>query len=137
MTMETALRRRLMDAAPVTQLTATWEGFPCIFWSVRPDGSPFPAIVLTLVYDDRSQNFEGFNAFRSSRVQIDCYALDYPTVAAMREAVISTIVPEASEAILGVRFLRAFINTVVDRGDQTDSGFVHRQLLDVTVWHDA
>ncbi|MEE4452863.1 tail completion protein gp17 [Novosphingobium resinovorum] len=135
--METALRRRLMDAAPVTQLTATWEGFPCIFWSVRPDGSPFPAIVLTLVYDDRSQNFAGFNTFRSSRVQIDCYALDYPTVAALREAVIAAVVPEPAAEIQGVRFLRAFINTVVDRGDQTDTGFVHRQLMDITVWHDA
>lgn len=137
MTMETALRRRLMGAAPVTQLTATWEGFPCIFWSVRPDKSPYPAIVLTLVYDDHSQNADGFNTFRYSRVQVDCYAEDYPTVAALRNAVIAAVVPEPTETIQGVRFLRAFVNTVVDRGDQTDTGFVHRQLLDVTVWHDA
>ena len=135
MTLETALRKRLLDNTAVTSLVGTWKNLPCIFWSVRPESSPFPAIVLTLVSDDRSQNFEGFNGFHSSRVQIDCYASDYVTAANMREAVLAAVVPEA--VVSDVTFLRAFVNTVLDRGDQTDTGFVHRQLLDITVWHDA
>lgn len=130
MSFETALRKRLLDDAAVKAIVSTR-----VDWSLRPQGDPFPAIVLTLVSDDRSQNFGGFNGFRSSRVQIDCYAKDYPTAANLREAVINAVVP-AGEA-QGVEFLRAFINTVLDRGDQTDTGFIHRQLLDITLWHDA
>ena len=129
MSFETALRRRLLEDAAVADIVATR-----IDWSVRPQGDPFPAIVLTLVYDDRSQNFEGFNTFRSTRVQIDCYATEYAQAAALREAVLAAVVPAST--IAGTEFLRAFVNTVLDRGDQTDTGYIHRQLLDLTVWHD-
>lgn len=133
--METALRKRLLNAPTVTSLVGTWKALPCIFWSVRPETSPFPAIVLTLVSDDRSQNFDGFNGYRPTRVQIDCYAQEYSHAASMREAVIAATVSPATA--LGVEFLRAFVNTVLDRGDQTDTGFVHRQLIDLTIWHNA
>lgn len=130
MSFETALRQRLLDAAPVAAIVGTR-----VDWSVRPQADPYPAIVLTLVYDDRSQNFEGFDTFRSTRVQIDCYATTYAGATALREAVIAAVIPAAT--VTGTEFLRAFVNTVLDRGDQTDTGYVHRQLLDLNFWHSA
>jgi len=130
MTMETALRKRLLDDAAVKAIVSTR-----VDWAVRPEKAPFPAIVLTLVSDDRSQNFEGFNGFRQTRVQVDCYALEYGQAVTLREAAIAVLVPEAT--VSGVTFLRAFINNVLDRGDQTETGFIHRQLIDLSIWHDA
>lgn len=130
MTMETALRQRLLDDATVAAIVDTR-----IDWTIRPQGSAFPAVVLTQVFDSRSQHMQGFNTFRPTRVQIDCYATDKGANVALREAVIAAIVGETT--VSGVTFLRAFINSVLDRGDQTDTGFVHRELIDVSIWHDA
>lgn len=129
MTMETALRKRLLDDVAVKAIVSTR-----VDWSVRPQADPFPAIVLTMVSDDRSQNFEGFDKFRPTRVQIDCYAKTYAEAASLREAVIAAVVPAA--IVTDTEFLRAFVNNVLDRGDQTETnGFVHRQLIDFTFWH--
>lgn len=130
MTMETALRKRLLDDAAVKAIVSMR-----VDWSLRPQGDPFPAIVLTLVSDDRSQNFDGFNKFRPTRVQVDCYAETYLVAANLREAVIAALVPNAT--VTGTEFLRTFINSVLDRGDQTEAGtYLHRQLIDLSVWHD-
>ena len=129
MSMETALRSRLKDNAAVAAITGQ------IHWSVRPQGTALPAIVLTGVADDRSQHFTGLAGYRSTRVQIDCYAATKAQAVALREAVIAALVP--AEVKGGVTFLRSFVNTVLDRGDQTETGFVHRELIDLTCWHNA
>lgn len=130
MSFETALRQRLLDDATVAGIVATR-----VDWTVRTQGSEFPAIVLTQVYDDRSQHMLGFNTFRPTRVQVDCYATTKAVVVPLREAVISALADEITKS--GVTFLRAFVNTVLDRGDQTDTGFIHRELIDLSIWHDA
>lgn len=127
MSFETALRSRLKDDAGVSALVGTR-----IDWAVRPQGSALPAIVLTMVHDDRGQHFEGFHSALQKRVQIDCYAKTRAEVAAMREAVLTAIVPQATKS--GVSFLRAFVNDVLDRGSQTDTGFIHRDLIDLYFW---
>jgi hypothetical protein len=130
MSMETALRARLKNDAGVSALAGTR-----IDWSQRPQGSSTPCVVLTTVADNRDQHFQGFATYRPTRVQIDCYAATKALTVSLREAVISAVVPEATEG--GVTFLRSFINTVLDRGDQTETGFVHRELIDLTCWHNA
>lgn len=129
MSMETALRTRLKSAGAVTTIVGTR-----IDWTKRPQRSAMPAIVLQIVSDDRSQHMAGFNGFRPTRVQIDCFALDDPTKVALREAVIAAVVPEAAG---DVNFLRAFVNNVIDRSENTETGVVHRDLIDLTIWHDA
>jgi hypothetical protein len=130
MSMETALRARLKADAGVSALVGSR-----IDWSVRPQGSSTPCVVLTTIADDRDQHFQGFATYRPTRLQIDCYAATKAVAVSLREAVIAAVVPEATQS--GVTFLRAFINTVLDRGDQTETGFIHRELIDLTCWHNA
>lgn len=130
MSMETALRARLKDDVAVAALVANR-----IDWGVRPQGSPLPAIVLTIVADNRRQHMAGFDTFRSTRVQVDCYAATKAEAVQLREAVLDAIVPAAVHS--GVEFLRAFLNTVLDRGEQTAAGFIHRELIDASLWHNA
>jgi hypothetical protein len=130
MSMETALRSRLKNDAGVSALVGSR-----VDWTQRPQGTSAPCVVLTAIADNRDQHFQGFAGFRSTRIQIDCYAATKAVSVALREAIISAVVPEATEG--GVTFLRSFINTVLDRGDQTETGFVHRELIDLTCWHNA
>lgn len=129
MTMETALRARLKDNAGVAAITTQ------IDWTVRPQGSELPAIVLTGIADQRDQHFLGNATYRPTRLQVDCYAATKATAVALREAVIAALLPEATKN--GVTFLRSFVNTVLDRGDQTETGFIHRELIDLSCWHNA
>lgn len=128
--METALRARLLADTGVKALAGNRT-----FWTVRKQGSPLPCVVLNTVADNRTQHMAGFNGFRSTRVQVDCYAADKAGAAALREAVIAALVPETT--ISGVTFLRAFVNSVLDRGEETDAGFIHRELVDLNIWHNA
>jgi len=130
MSMETALRARLKNDAGVSALAGSR-----IDWSMRPQGTSSPCVVLTTIFDERDQHFQGFASYRSTRVQIDCYAATKAVAVALREAVIAAVVPEATSS--GVTFLRAFINTVLDRGEQTETGFIHRELIDLNCWHNA
>lgn len=130
MPMETALRSRLKDDAAVAALASTR-----IDWGVRPQGSPLPAIVLTNVFDDRSQHMAGFDGFRTTRVQIDCYAASKADAVALREAALNAVVPAATKS--GVTFLRAQGISVLDRGEQAETGFIHRELIDLQLWHNG
>ena len=127
--METAMRMRLRTDSTVAAITAQVD------WGVRPQGSALPAIVLTNIADQRDQHFLGNAAFRLTRVQVDCYAQTRAKAAALREAVIAALVPEAT--VGGVTFLRSFVNTVLDRGDQTETGFIHREMIDLNIWRSA
>jgi hypothetical protein len=131
MTMETALRTRVKTACG--SLLATYKGAPAVFWSVRPQGSSLPAVVLSTVDDQQDQHMQGFAVYRATRVQLDCYGVDRETVVNIRLAVLDGVVPESE--VGGVSFLRSFVNTVLDRGDQTETGFIHRDLIDLSIWH--
>lgn len=128
MTFETALRTRLKDNAPVAALVGTR-----IDWTVRPQKTALPALVLTLISDNRAQHMGGFNGFRETRVQVDCYAGTAKLACELRDAVIAAIAPAAT--VSTTEFLRSFINNVIDRSENSDTGFVHRQLVDVNIWH--
>ena len=124
--METDLRTRIMAAAPAVGTR--------VYWGIRPQGSALPAIVLTTVSDNRSQHMKGFDTFQAKRVQVDCYATTYSQATDLREAVIAGIVPAAEQGV--TRFLRGFVNNSMSRGEDTTSGYVHRQMIDLTIWHD-
>jgi hypothetical protein len=103
---------------------------------VRPAGSALPALVLQVISDPRPQHLKGFNARRQSRVQVSCLAADRATVRGLREAAIAALV--AAGDFYGVRFGRALIPNLGDRGGDAPSGtgFVHRDLVDLLIWHD-
>ena len=126
--METQLRTRLLNAAPVAAIVGNR-----ISWGVRPQGEAYPSIVLTIVSDPRPQDYKGNIAHRSTRVQADCYGTTRAQVVALREAVIAAIVPTAT--VGGVTFRRAFIENVVNRDAHTDTGLVFRDMVDFNIWH--
>lgn len=128
MSFEPALRTRLKEDVLVSAIVGTR-----IDWTVRPQGSPFPAVVLKTISDGRPQHMGGFQTFRESRVQIDCYASTRAEAVALGAAVIAAIVPAAE--VGGVTFRRTFIDTVRDLGANTDAGFVHRDSIDAHIWH--
>lgn len=130
MSFETALRQRLKDDTAVKAIVGTR-----INWTERPQREAFPAVVLQIIADDRSQHMKGNNGYRATRVQADCYGTKRDTVAQLREAVIAALLPEAT--VSPVSFRRGFVNTVIDRSQNTETGFVHRDLIDLTIWHDA
>jgi len=128
MSFEPSLRTRLKDDAGVAAIVGTR-----IDWTVRPQGSSYPAVVLRTISDGRPQHMGGFQNFRETRVQIDCFAATRATASALSAAVIAAIAPAAE--VSGVTFRRAFIDTVRDLGANTDTGFVHRDSIDALIWH--
>lgn len=130
MAFEPALRTRLKDDTAVAAIVGTR-----IDWTVRPQGSALPAVVLQIIADGRPQHMQGFQRFRETRVQIDCFATTRAAASALSAAVIAAITPAAE--VSGTAFRRAFIDTVRDLGANTDTGFVHRDSIDALIWHDA
>lgn len=126
--MEEALRSRLKAAAPVAALVGTR-----IDWGTRPQGDPYPSVVLKVISDPMPQDYKGFVGMRQTRVQIDCLAEDRAEAVALRKAVIPAII--AGGTYYGTRFGRAFIDSVRDLGAKTDTGFVHRDSIDALIWH--
>lgn len=136
MTWEAALRRRLLADGALSALVADR-----VFWRLRQQGSALPAVVLTLISDPRPQTLKGFQGNRGSLVQFDCWAdggkdgeeNTRAEVAALREAVIAALAgPFAQD---GVQFSRSMFDPVRDLGEATDTGFVHRDSFDATIWH--
>ena len=123
MTFETSLRAQVKTAATN------------VYWTVRPQASPLPAVVLTVVADNREQDLEGFTTTRFTRVQFDILASERPQVATLREAVIAAIAGPFLRD--GIQFQRAMFEDVVDRGTDTDTGFVHRDQFDATIRHNG
>ncbi len=130
MAFESALRARLKAAGGVNAIVGTR-----IDWDERPQRSAYPAIVLEIAADARPQNMGGLEGFRGTRIWANCFSTTAKEKAELREAVIAALVPEATQD--GVTFRRSFVNNVINRSENTETGFVHRDLVDITLWHDA
>lgn len=122
---EAALCQRLLDDPAVTCGAS---------YGQRPQGEGLPWITLQVVSDPRPQTLGAFQGRRESRVQIDVRAKTRAEVVALREAAIAALAPAGSFG--GVLFGRANFQPVRDRGESTETGFVHRDSFDVLVWHD-
>ncbi len=130
---ETALRSRLKDDAGVDALIGKDGAIPSIDWTVRRQGAPLPAIVLTTISDPRPQTHDGPDSIRPSRVQADVLGEDRASVVALREAVIAALLPAGTFS--AVQFDRAQVDAVRDLGRQDETRFVHRDSIDFIIWH--
>jgi hypothetical protein len=122
--METALRARLIAAAPVVALVGQR-----ITWVERPQAAGLPAITLQNVTDERAQSFSGFDGLQPGYVQIDVWALSYAAGKAIKDAVIAALVPAGIQS--GVRFDRGFVSAR-DLSEKTDTAFIYRPSIDLT-----
>lgn len=129
MTMKTVLRSRVKDDAAVVALNATVD------WGAKPQRAPYPAVVMNTISDSRDQHMAGFNGYRETVVRFACYAETQAVAETLKEAVIAAIAPAVNSG--GIDFLRAQRITVLDGGDNTVTGFVHRELVQASIWHDA
>ncbi len=128
--MEEALREYLLANSPIV---AACGGR--IHWSVRPQGSPYPALVLSIISRLPERTFNGPDPLERARVQIDAYALSY---GAAKE--LARLVKEALSNLTfnnsGVTFW-AFSENERDLTDTgaTDAERVHRISSDFLIWH--
>lgn len=128
MSFKTAIRTRIKDDAAVAAIAGA-----NIYWSARPQGSPYPAVVLTTVFAEEPQHFSGYSSnLKRSAVQIDCYASTQKEAADLRQAVVAAIVPEATAG--GVTFQRAFPDWR-DDVRQTSTGEVYREIIEAEFRH--
>lgn len=121
--METALRARLLAAAPVAALVGQR-----VTWVERPQASGLPAITLQNVTDERVQNFSGFNGLQPGYVQIDVWATSYAQAKALKDAVIAAVVPAGVQS--GIRFKRGFVSAQ-DLSERTETQFLFRPSIDL------
>lgn len=133
MTFETDLRERLKDNAGVTAVVGAKDGIKSIDWNERRQGAPYPAIVLDVVFGDRSQHFGGFNAFQSARTQFRCTATNRKAAIDLREAVIAAITPGAVEG--NTEFLRAQEISHFGRTEKSEAATLHHEFVDAAIWH--
>ena len=128
MDMEAALRARLTGAAAVNAIVGER-----VYWDGRPQGSLLPDITLSVVRDDRPQHMQGFQAFRPTDIQIDVRASSFAQKKALKEAVISAVTPK--NVANGVRFDRATDIRARPLNENTDTQFIYRDVIELTIWH--
>ncbi|QAY77922.1 DUF3168 domain-containing protein [Sphingosinicella sp. BN140058] len=139
--MQSALRARLIAAAPVAAIVAPFAPAgatptKAVFWGLRPQGSGLPALVLTIVTGSRPQHLKGFQSLRATTVQIDAWADDFDTAKALIEVAIAAVLQPGTFA--GIKFGRATdIGEPRALGEQTSTDYLHRQSVDLTIWHYA
>lgn len=123
-----ALRARLAAAAPVMALASQR-----IYWVDRPQTSALPAITLQTVSENRPQHMKGFDGLAVSRVQMDVWGRNYAEVQQLKEAALAAVVSESTSN--GIRFARAFIDSIRDLGERVETQFIHRASIDLIVHH--
>lgn len=122
MDMEGALRARLLAAAPVTNIVGTR-----VYWDDRPQGSPLPAVLLTVISDIRDQTLKDFDILQA-RVQADAIGTTFAQKKALKEAVIATLAPAHLND--GIQFMRATQISAVPRNERTETQFIFRDAID-------
>lgn len=128
MDMQSGLRARLLADTTVAAATAGR-----VFWVQRPQATALPAITLQTISDPRPDHLQGFDAARATRVQLDCWASSFDAALTLARAAIATLA--APENISGKQFGPARVDGQRDLGEDVNGTFVHRQSVDLLVWH--
>jgi hypothetical protein len=126
-----AIIARLEADAAVTALVGTR-----IYWLVRPQGSPLPALVLQIISEERTQHLKGFNDAFEARVQVAAQAERYSVSRQLAECAVDALidVAEVDDADGDdVVFWRGSVDGPRDIGNQEETRFVHRAVVDLTL----
>ena len=127
MTFKTALRAKIKANATVTQEKARVD------WNARPQATQYPAIVLETVSAQGSQHFLGTTGSNGDRIQATVLAKTQVQAETLRAAVTAALIADGIQD--GVTFQRGFINLFRDGVDDTETGLVFYEIIDVTIWH--
>ena len=109
-----------------------------INWLVRPQGKSgdLPCLVLQEITGTRDQHLKGWQDMREATVQVGCLSLRYSESRLLAEAVIDCLVPVADvENPDGdnLVFWRGSTTGPHDLGNQEETRFVHRAVVDLTL----
>lgn len=130
MSFETALAGRLLT--PIAGPTAAGAR---VDWDRRPQASDLPAITIEGISDPRPQVMRRRQSTRPTRVQLTCWGATKAHAVALREQAIREV--EVARQIDGVTFQRAvglFVRPIFEmQGDEE----IYREIIDLTLWHDA
>jgi hypothetical protein len=64
---------------------------------------------------------------------MDVWGTSYGQVQALKEAALAAVIGENTSN--GIRFARAFIDSIRDLGEQTETQFIHRASIDLIFHH--
>lgn len=126
MSFKTALRARIMANGTVTAQGAG------VYWGARPQGSAFPAVVLTMIAGQADQHMQGVIATQGNRVQASIFATKQSQAETLRQAVQGVMMAEATSG--GITFQGGFVNLYRDSVESTQTGEVYSEIIDATIW---
>lgn len=136
---QAALRRRWITAAPIAALLADYADTKAVFWDERPQDAKLTAaagaahMLLQVISAPREHDMAGTQAVQWARVQVDCLSMSRRSAFDLATAVVTEA--ESAATIEGVKFLRAKVEGPVSRGERTETGFIHRQQVDLMFFY--
>lgn len=107
-----------------------------VYWRVRPQGSPVPALVLTLIPTALDYTLTGPNALVERVVQLDGYATSADDADALEVAILTFL-----DTLRAAPFQGAFVQRFDDAGEpdtapQPDGATdFYRASIDARIWH--
>jgi hypothetical protein len=128
--MQAAMRTRLINDATVAGFVGTK-----VTWVDRPQMSALPAIVLQTISDPRPAHLKGFDGARMTRVQLDVFASKYGTALSIARASIAALKDPAT--VSGKEFGPTLVDGQRDLSEEVSGTLVHRQSVDLLVWHEG
>lgn len=123
--MEGALRARIIAAATVAGSK--------VYWDERPQGSALPDVTLSLAPSLRAQTYSGWQSAQATDIQIDVRAGSFAIKKQLKEQVIAAVVP--SNVSNGIAFGAATDIRERSLNERTDTQFIYRDVIEITVWH--
>jgi hypothetical protein len=124
MDMHVALRARLLGATAAGQR---------VYWVTRPQSSALPAITLQTVSGGYPQTYDGLQATRSPRIQLDAWAASHSEARAIIAAAVAELAPK--ETSNGVVFDSIQFDGERDFVERVGTTDIYRTSVDLIVWH--
>lgn len=128
MDFQTGVRARLLANGLVSGAVNTR-----IDWGQRPQGAPFPSIVLQTISDARPAQLKDYNETRSTLIQMDVYATTYAGALSIARNAIAVL--KVPTTISGKVFGPAFVDSQRDTVEPLGTTNIHRQSVDFSIWH--
>jgi hypothetical protein len=128
MDMQGGLRARLLADAAVAAAVGSR-----VYWVQRPQSTALPAITMQTIDDPRPNHMQGFDGARTTRVQLDCWAPSFSAALTLARACIAALAEPTT--LNGKRFGPTLIDGQRDLLDDVSGTPIHRQSVDLLVWH--
>ncbi len=129
MTIEEAIHAHLKAHASVSALAGDR-----VYPKVMPQKPTYPAIVYHRISGVREPNQQGPSGLTHPRFQFDCYGATYAAAKGLADAVRFALDGFQGTMGGGPHVSAAFVEN--DADDYDDELGIHRQIVDVVIWHE-